>query len=153
MFEFLCCIIFLSHCDLPLHLMSRSNKFIFYVKFVSLDLGEGICGNIQQALLIVSPVVEQFLFLKEMFCSRSAFSQINHIFLDLISYSVHMLSISNILQHLSCFISSMYYMILIIVLDSNLCFFNTFYHFYSILHKGSDEVLPSHCVFSSDPPM
>ena len=71
MFEFLCCIIFLGHCDLPLYLMSRSNKFIFYVKFVSLDLGEGICGNIQQALLIVSPVVEQFLFLKEMFCSRS----------------------------------------------------------------------------------
>ena len=64
-----------------------------------------------------------------------------------------MLSISNILQHLSCFISSMYFKILIIVvLDNNLCFFNKFYHFYSILHKGSDEFLPSHCVLSSDPP-
>jgi hypothetical protein len=61
-----------------------------------------------------------------------------------------MLSISNILQHLSCFISSMYSKILIIVvLDNKLCFFNKFYHFYSILHKGSDELLPSHCVLSS----
>ena len=46
----------------------------------------------------------------------------------------------------------MYFKILIIVvLDNNLCFFNKFYQFYSILHKGSDELLPSHCVLSSDP--
>jgi hypothetical protein len=135
-FEFLYCIRFLSHCDLPLSLMSRSNKFIFYFKFVSLDLG---CVFLQYYSASFAHSIPSF---------RTVF-----FFLDLISYSFHMLSISNILQHLSCFISSMYFKILIIVvLDNNLCFFNKFYHFYSILHKGSDELLPSHCVLSSDPP-
>jgi hypothetical protein len=58
------------------------------------------------------------------------------------SYSFHMLSISNILQHLSCFISSMYFKILIIVvLDNNLCFFNKFYHYLDIKLKGRSQWL------------
>ena len=118
-FEFLCSIRFLSHYDLPLCLMSRSNKFIFYFKFVSLDLGCVFLWYYSASFAHSIPSFRTVFFLKEMFCSRSAFSEINHIFLDLISYSFHMLSISNIIQHLSCFISSMYFKILIIVVLDN----------------------------------
>jgi hypothetical protein len=79
-FEFLYCIRFLSHCDLPLSLMSRSNKFIFYFKFVSLDLGCVFLRYYSASFAHSIPSFRTVFFLKEMFCSRSAFSQINHIF-------------------------------------------------------------------------
>ena len=73
-FEFLYCIRFLSHCDLPLSLMSRSNKFIFYFKFVSLDLG---CVFLRYYSASFTHSIPSF---------RTDF-----FFLDLISYSFHML--------------------------------------------------------------
>ena len=73
-FEFLYCIRFLSHCDLPLSLMSRSNKFIFYFKFVSLDLW---CVFLRYYSASFTHSIPSF---------RTVF-----FFLDLISYSFHML--------------------------------------------------------------
>ena len=64
-FEFLCCIRFLSHCDLPLCLMSRSNKFIFYFKFVSLDLGCVFLRYYSASFAHSIPVLEQFFFSKK----------------------------------------------------------------------------------------